>query len=464
MAFLMYGDPRVKYVCSCGALKPLTRVYFCRHCAELKCAWCVSHEVDMHYCSSCLENLPSTEARLKKNRCGYCFDCPSCQNSLSTRAVSLTSSGQSDEKPVSRKLYYLACAFCRWTSREAGVPDQPVATGGWPEPDAAFAKRVAELVDAYQEVALLERDGDELKKKMHARPSYFHYAEKYGLGAAVARTKRLTPQRDARTPQPTAAAVATEELDQLPDELFTLPVQLHQFTTVRQRLAAPELQPDTASSLFPMHKSLLVKRSLRCRECDHNVSKPEFNPSSTKFKIQLSAFYHVPDVKFVTCEPVFVGRRSELILTVCNPTQHATSVRLLPLDTNLVEVSKRPVALSEVSRAAQYAVNGTVKLPPGELQLAQRDDTAEFDDAAKSAAAAHNDDPKLVLWRRGNRIALRLAVQPDADASGRLCVGFALEYTYINTMTALEKKETPPKLRLRVPVILHTGQIFRSDQ
>jgi hypothetical protein len=31
-------------------------------------------------------------------------------------------------------------------------------------------------------------------------------------------------------------------------------------------------------------------------------------------------------------------------------------------------------------------------------------------------------------------------------------------------MTALEKKETPPKLRLRVPVILHTGQIFRSDQ
>ena len=27
-------------------------------------------------------------------------------------------------KTVTKKLYYLACAFCRWTSRDAGLPDQ----------------------------------------------------------------------------------------------------------------------------------------------------------------------------------------------------------------------------------------------------------------------------------------------------------------------------------------------------
>jgi len=206
---------------------------------------------------------------------------------------------------------------------------------------------------------------------------------------------------------------------------------------------------------------LQVKRSLRCRDCEHNVSKPEFNPSSTKFKIQLSAFYHVPDVKFLTCEPVFIGRRSELILTVCNPTQHPTSVRLLPLD---LELEKQPkVALSETSRAAQFRVNGTIRLPGTELQLGPRDDTAEFDDSSK-AASAFNDDPKVVLWRRGNRLALRLAVQPEEGAQGLLCVGFTLEYTYTNTMAALEKKEPPPKLRLRAPVVLHTGQIFTPSQ
>ena len=27
-------------------------------------------------------------------------------------------------KTVTKKLYYLACAFCRWTSRDAGLQDQ----------------------------------------------------------------------------------------------------------------------------------------------------------------------------------------------------------------------------------------------------------------------------------------------------------------------------------------------------
>ena len=36
-------------------------------------------------------------------------------------------------KMVAKKVYYLACAFCRWTSRDIGLPDQTVASGGWPE-------------------------------------------------------------------------------------------------------------------------------------------------------------------------------------------------------------------------------------------------------------------------------------------------------------------------------------------
>ena len=36
-------------------------------------------------------------------------------------------------KMIAKKVYYLACAFCRWTSRDIGLPDQSVASGGWPE-------------------------------------------------------------------------------------------------------------------------------------------------------------------------------------------------------------------------------------------------------------------------------------------------------------------------------------------
>lgn len=60
-------------------------------------------------------------------------------------------------------------------------------------------------------------------------------------------------------------------------------------TTISQRLMLTDSQPTTTDKLFPIHKQLCVKRSLRCRSCEHNVSKPEYNPTSIKFKIQLFA-------------------------------------------------------------------------------------------------------------------------------------------------------------------------------
>ena len=59
---------RVVLCCSCGSSEPLSRLYFCRHCLDLRCGFCVAQEVDSHYCPNCLENMPSAEARLKKNR------------------------------------------------------------------------------------------------------------------------------------------------------------------------------------------------------------------------------------------------------------------------------------------------------------------------------------------------------------------------------------------------------------
>lgn len=84
-------------------------------------------------------------------------------------------------------------------------------------------------------------------------------------------------------------AIASEEVEELPEELLLNPVKLDEITTLKQRLASPDQQPVTVDKLFPGHKQLLVKRSMRCRSCEHNVSKPEYNPASIKFKIQLFA-------------------------------------------------------------------------------------------------------------------------------------------------------------------------------
>lgn len=38
-------DKTVQYVCSCGIMNPINKLFFCRHCPRLKCSFCVCHEV-----------------------------------------------------------------------------------------------------------------------------------------------------------------------------------------------------------------------------------------------------------------------------------------------------------------------------------------------------------------------------------------------------------------------------------
>ncbi|CAJ0964591.1 unnamed protein product, partial [Ranitomeya imitator] len=117
--YLVHGEKEIR--------APLSQLYFCRYCSELRSLECVSHEVDSHYCPSCLENMPSAEAKLKKNRCANCFDCPCCMHTLSTRATSIPAPLPDDPaKTTMKKAYYLACGFCRWTSRDVGMADKSV--------------------------------------------------------------------------------------------------------------------------------------------------------------------------------------------------------------------------------------------------------------------------------------------------------------------------------------------------
>jgi len=60
-------------------------------------------------------------------RCSNCFDCPCCGHTLTTRATSQMVSNPDDPgKSTPKKMYYLACGFCRWTTRDVGIADKPI--------------------------------------------------------------------------------------------------------------------------------------------------------------------------------------------------------------------------------------------------------------------------------------------------------------------------------------------------
>jgi dynactin-4 len=92
---------------------------------------------------------------------------------LSTRATTIhIPSEEEPEKMVAKKLYYLACGFCRWTSRDAGLPDSQSTTGPWQEPENSPETR-AQLFDTGRYFAdLAEREKNSKEKKFVHKSKY----------------------------------------------------------------------------------------------------------------------------------------------------------------------------------------------------------------------------------------------------------------------------------------------------
>lgn len=405
------------------------------------------HEVDSHFCFNCLENIPSSEAKHKKYRCNSCFDCPSCQHTLSARGTTVVvpaikksttdddTTGESttatttttvvETKAATKKMFYLSCLACRWTTRDVGIADQTVATGSWPEAEYSHATRFAQLMEHHQSVVLQEKqEKQELWRRKTPKPKFPSLTERVN----VSMVRRQLGWTD-KTTQPKVKvaeirpAEATTAINDLPEEMFTTEVVLKKVTTIAQRLAQPSGQPHTVNHLFPQHKSLSIKRSLRCRQCEHNIIKPEFNPTSIKYRIQLFASYHVPEVRVVRTDAVGLGglknhTPTTIQLKFVNPTIYDMTVTILELPTGdeealLIEemrrcaverkqaaasaavvsggggsqnnslntsLSLRQFSLNEDARSVGQRANARIILPDSSFVVNYRDESVEFDE------------------------------------------------------------------------------------
>ncbi|KAL1502083.1 hypothetical protein ABEB36_007281 [Hypothenemus hampei] len=496
------GPEYVRYACTCGLLKSLPNLYFCRHCSQLRCGFCVCPEVDSIFCGKCSENIPSAEAKVKKNKCANCLICPSCQQDLSTRIASKGVVNPDDSKSPAKKTYYLSCYFCGWNSRDVGIPDQTSPTGGWPERENVHSNRLQELLDSYKQIMLSQKQQKENDKKKKFG-KFVSYTDRTGITASALR-KRIgipdIPHAMLRKPKLPESSTATTEVEELPDKFFTQEIDLLEVTTIEQRLLQPESQPVTVDKLFPAHKQLSIKKSLRCRHCERNVSKPEYNPNSIKFKIQLFAYYHIPEVRLVKVGDLKRGQPCEIIIKFTNPTQHQTTITILNLDLaeqeryveeqQMMDISenlevlslqfKQPTSLPSLpgsqpssllslpprqphltikSRKIKQTVNSTVEIPQSVFILPPRDDAAEYDDSNDT----HNieDDSNLVIWRKSNKVCIKLLVNiHEGETIGEeVFCGFTMDHVYTNIIAANFENKQPQKLNHKVRIFLNLGKM-----
>ncbi|XP_004696787.1 dynactin subunit 4 isoform X3 [Echinops telfairi] len=430
--YLVQGEKKVR--------APLSQLYFCRYCRELRSLECVSHEVDSHYCPSCLENMPSAEAKLKKNRCANCFDCPGCMHTLSTRATSISTQLPDDPaKTTTKKAYYLACGFCRWTSRDVGMADKSVASGGWQEPENPHTQRMNKLIEYYQQLAQkekVERDRKKLARRRNYMPLAF--SDKYGLGTRLQRPragasistlaglslKEGEDQKEIKI----EPAQAVDEVEPLPEDYYTRPVNLTEVTTLQQRLLQPDFQPVCASQLYPRHKHLLIKRSLRCRKCEHNLSKPEFNPTSIKFKIQLVAVNYIPEVRIMSIPNLRCTKESQVLLTLTNPVENLTHVTLL-----------------ECEEGDADNINSTAKVrgfisPDAMVASSSEASCCAFSWFDRANPMLCLFSRSIIAFRKANKVGIFIKVTPQRE-EGDVTVCFKMKHDFKNLAAPIRPME-----------------------
>lgn len=492
----------VEYLCDCGRPNRINKLFFCRHCLRLRCGRCACTQVDSFFCSSCLENIPSAEAKFAGNRCTKCYDCPCCQHTLTSRAAKphatvpvLTADGAADESTTTattttkespaaaaaaskRKVYYLMCLACSWTSRDVGIPDRPVATGQWPDLEYAHATRFASLLENCRNVVLHDKQEaqDWARRKANSQQKYASLTvsariggsipfcvksilfietlrprnpqDRTGLTVAMARrtlgwTDKAAPKR-INQPAAIKPSVASAEVPALCADLLTRPLQLAAVTTLRQRLHLPAVQPHTVDGLHPAHKCLSIKWSVRCGQCEHYVIKPEFNPTSIKYRIHSLASGHVPVVRMMPptsgardadgLQLVRPGDQFAVHVKLINPMVYEMRVRLTAAPSSADQLAGRP------GRSAAELVLSDDDGPAGgdgdgggsdglRFVVQRRDDSTEFD-----GDTALPDDPDFVLWRRSNAVVVEMVVRaaPAARSGDVLRLALRIEHNYVN--------------------------------
>ncbi|CAF1517663.1 unnamed protein product [Adineta steineri] len=503
---------RVKYQCSCGSFKSLCYLYFCRHCLKIKCKDCVILEVDCRFCPSCYEHLQSHEAITRKNRCQSCFSCPCCNHTLVTRATNTTaaaspslnitpdstttasldvddtissSTNVSGLQTPSKKVYYLACSVCRWSTRDIRLVDQPTLNS-WKAQDNIHEGRFNELLQHYKQIATREKQERDRKRYSTVKlrttmPTTANRStsssDKYGLLAPLTRrgirtsgilkTPSLTESTNPANPSPKSAETI-EQIEALDENLFLNDsFDFNKLTTITQRLNSVEIQPLTIDRLYPLAKNFTSKQSKRCKECDHNVLKPEPSPKLIKFKLHQMALFFIPEIRIWYHPTWSLNDNNSCILSIINQLDEQTTLKIYTLD----EIREENTDKELIERINQFDENIlTSKLifpleKERSVQLHAHVEPNETDTKIDDELR-QNDSKDLVIYRKFAKIAIRCFIKIKSNNVKTVLSAFIIEHRVVGispiVSTPTPTGPNPISQNVRHIVFIDFGSIDES--
>ncbi|XP_078494612.1 dynactin subunit 4 [Ciona intestinalis] len=430
MATLLQVD-RILYVFDVDTQdsQSLSRLYFCIYCLGLRSSHNLLHEDDSHFCPQALDSLASAEAVSRKNKCSNSWRCPACLHTLSTRATSTISPPTTDSnKPTVKTVYYQSCTFCRWSTRSVGIDDKEVANDAWMEKTNPSLPRINKLLEYYKYLEHKEKVEQARKSPMkkelmsvtmqlkqkytstkHSPAKKSMFGDSLSGALSSLRLKDVSSLKDISIDA--SSTLALDEVEKLNTDIYK-PVQFTAMTSAAQRLDQPGNQIIECSDFAPRRSQMFMKQSLRCKICDHNIIKPEYSPTSIKFKIHLIALNHIPEIRISKPSKLCAGERCQFVLSITNPTEHVIHATFLPME------------------ETKHRINAKIELPTCDIVVGKFDDAAEFVD--QLASTNNTDDTSIIAFRRGNKVGFYVHCTPDPTLplGGNVWVGLRFKHEH----------------------------------
>ncbi|RFU31793.1 hypothetical protein B7463_g4556, partial [Scytalidium lignicola] len=359
--------PRANYT-----LYPLEHLLYCEDCHQIRCPRCYLEEILTWYCPNCLFEVPSSTVKSEGTRCTRnCFNCPICTSPLAVTSLETPPTGLGAEHAQLNGPYVLSCGHCTWSSKEIGVQFEKsngiysqllkINNGGGARLTAKERRRDKDKDDRRRSISsspLIEEpfesyslDPDEIldpesqfsnllsfyrsQVADSAPPGSLGFAGDYGFGSpgALSRIMGLytgvADKKIKSKPKPMREAVdALEGLQTTRPEAMNIAKLRSEgwnsTTSLSQRKEQAH-NPQFVDDLRPVATLLRTKRSKRCKQCRHILSKPESKVQTTRFRIRLVAQNYIPSITIKPLQPSLPGQSPPL--TPLKPTQFLLTFR-----------------------------------------------------------------------------------------------------------------------------------------
>ncbi|CAG8511656.1 12928_t:CDS:2 [Acaulospora morrowiae] len=387
------NSPRVQF-----STFPISKLYFCDDCHQIRCPRCVQEEIVCFYCPNCLFEVPTASVKSERNRCARnCFQCPICQNTLSVVASSeppLANPPAALNMTPTGAPYFLSCGVCRWDSQEIGMTFEK-ATGlalqlQKTEDERPDVKEFDHLKEHFEKHLRLNIPSTSLPSSLSSIPGMSSFTSRYG-GSSMAHT-----QQKSDDVAPYEAVGKVESESGLVDDLVQLK-DVNQITTLAQRMNQHSDQPYKR-----IH--LRTKRVKRCRSCRHILIKPEQKAQATRFKIKLVALNSIPKITITSLPKLILNQQTQIVLKFSNPLYEEIMVEL--------KLNDEPL---------EY---GKITIPSPHFNITPYNEVWEYDEQElvpsksrpqSSASIAPRNDIIGIYERRGNYTSIIVEITPLSE-------------------------------------------------